>query len=51
MLDALKTSLLDLHHEIAAYGIRLILGGGYGLYLKQHHLQSQSIQTMLDMAI
>lgn len=51
MLDALKTSLLDLHHEIAAHGIRLILGGGYGLYLKQHHLQSQGIQTMLDMEI
>lgn len=48
VLDALKTNLLDLHHEVAEHGIRLILGGGYGLYLKQQHLQSQSIETVLD---
>ena len=48
VLDALKTNLLDLHHEVAEHGINLILGGGYGLYLKQQHLQSQSIETVLD---
>jgi len=47
-LDALKTNLLDLHHEVAEHGIRLILGGGYGLYLKQQHLQTQGIETILD---
>lgn len=30
----LKTSLLDLLHEIEGSGIRLIIGGGFGLYLK-----------------
>ncbi len=51
MMDALKTNLLDLHKETAAHDIRLILGGGYGLYLKQHHLQSQNIETVLNMEI
>ncbi len=51
MLDALKTSLLDLHHEVAPHSIRLILGGGYGLYLKQQHVQSRHIQTMLDVEV
>jgi hypothetical protein len=35
----LKTSLLDLLHELREDNIPLILGGGYGLYLKQVHLQ------------
>jgi len=51
MLDALKTNLLDLHKEIATHEIRLILGGGYGLYLKQQHLQLQNIETVLSMEI
>jgi hypothetical protein len=36
----LKTSLLDLLHELREENIPLILGGGYGLYLKQVHLQN-----------
>jgi len=36
----LKTSLLDLLHELRDEDLRLILGGGYGLYLKQIHLQN-----------
>ena len=36
----LKTSLLDLLHELRDKDISLILGGGYGLYLKQVHLQN-----------
>ena len=35
----LKTSLLDLLHELRGQEMPLILGGGYGLYLKQIHLQ------------
>ena len=35
----LRTSLLDLLHELRDQPIPLILGGGYGLYLKQVHLQ------------
>jgi len=36
----LKTSLLDLLHELRDEDIPLILGGGYGLYLKQVRLQN-----------
>ena len=47
--DVLKTSLLDLHHELRDTNIPLILGGGYGLYLKQIHLQeSEGQRTLLD---
>jgi len=35
----LKTSLLDLLYELRDRQMPLILGGGYGLYLKQVHLQ------------
>ena len=35
----LKTSLLDLLHELRDQPMPLILAGGYGLYLKQVHLQ------------
>ncbi len=43
----LKTSLLDLLHELHDEDLRLILGGGYGLYLKQVHLQNNLIDVML----
>jgi len=36
----LKTSLLDLLYELCDEDAPLILGGGYGLYLKQVHLQN-----------
>ena len=35
--DPLLTTLLDLDNELAGK-IDLIIGGGYGLYLKQLHL-------------
>ncbi|MCK4601325.1 MAG: nucleotidyl transferase AbiEii/AbiGii toxin family protein [Phycisphaerae bacterium] len=35
----LKTSLLDVLYELRDQKMPLILGGGYGLYLKQVHLQ------------
>lgn len=35
----LKTSLLDLLYELRGLQMPLILGGGFGLYLKQIHLQ------------
>lgn len=36
----LKTSLLDLLYELRDQKTSLILGGGYGLFLKQVHLQN-----------
>ena len=43
----LRTHLLDLLHELRGKGIDLILGGGYGLYLKQKHLEGEGLTTLL----
>jgi hypothetical protein len=46
--DPLVTTLIDLHRAIGQPGFKLILGGGFGLYLKQLHLQRQSdLRTLL----
>jgi hypothetical protein len=46
--DPLEANLLDLMHELRGTQIRLILGGGYGLYLKQRHLRGTGERTLLD---
>jgi hypothetical protein len=43
----LKTSLLDLLHEIEGKDIKLIIGGGFGIYLKIFHMQQQGKRTLL----
>ncbi|MGH9318783.1 MAG: hypothetical protein ACRD3V_02700 [Vicinamibacteria bacterium] len=40
MPDDLRTVLLDLLHELEETGTNVMLGGGYGLFLKQEHLAS-----------
>jgi hypothetical protein len=43
------TTLIDLHSEVAQPDFKLILAGGFGLYLKQLHRQSQAgIRTLID---
>jgi hypothetical protein len=42
----LKTSLLDLLHEIDGGDIKLIIGGGFGIYLK--YMRQQSERTLLQ---
>jgi len=49
--DALETALLDLVFEFERSGIQLILGGGYGLYLKQIELQQQDSRTLIDVSL
>jgi len=44
--DALRTALLELHHELGEHDIKLMLGGGYGLFLKQIHLMETSEKTL-----
>ena len=44
----LRTSLLDLLCELDGSGIRLIIGGGFGLYLKIEHVQQLGIRTLLE---
>src|SRR5207302_2210353 len=46
-LDLLQASLLDLLYELRAHDVRLIVGGGYGLYLKQRWLRETQQRTML----
>jgi hypothetical protein len=43
----LKTSLLDLLHETKGTDIKLIIGGGFGIYLKIDHVQRLSQRTLL----
>ncbi len=35
----LQTALLDLLHEVQGTDIKLIIGGGFGIYLKTDHAQ------------
>jgi hypothetical protein len=46
--DPLITTLIDLYDAMARSDFKLILGGGFGLYLKQLHLQRQiGLRTLL----
>ena len=42
----LHTSLLDLLHEIEYTDIKLIIGGGFGIYLKADHVRQLGIRTL-----
>ena len=46
----LRTALLDLHDALDPVAGRVLLGGGYGLYLKQLHLRKAEGRTLLDAA-
>ena len=43
----LQTALLDLLHEVQDTDIKLIIGGGYGIYLKTEHVQRVGMRTLL----
>jgi hypothetical protein len=43
----LQTSLLDLLHEMEDTDIKLIIGGGFGIYLKTNLVQRLGIRTLL----
>lgn len=44
----LQTALLDLLHEIKDTELKLIIGGGYGIFLKVDHIQRSGFRTLLD---
>jgi hypothetical protein len=46
--DALEANLLDLLHELSDESISLIVGGGYGVYLKQQHIKRSGARTLLQ---
>lgn len=43
----LRTSLLDLLHALGNDAHGILLGGGYGLYLKQLHLAETDVRTLI----
>ena len=43
----LQTALLDLLHEVQGTEIRLIIGGGFGIYLKIDHVRQTGARTLL----
>ena len=47
MADDLRTALTDLVRAVSADGIRVFLGGGYGLYVKQVYLMEMGQRTFL----
>ena len=46
--DVLRTNLLDLLHALEDDAHKILLGGGYGLYLKQLHLAEAGVRTLID---
>ncbi|MBN2382669.1 hypothetical protein JXQ70_07290 [bacterium] len=47
-LPDLTTSLLDLLYEMRNTDIELILGGGFGIYLKSEYIRKTGVQTLLN---
>jgi hypothetical protein len=39
----LQTALLDLLHEVKGTDIKLIIGGGFGIYLKTNHVRRMGV--------
>lgn len=44
----LQTALLDLLQKVNDPGIRLIAGGGFGIYLKTDYVKRSGTRTLLD---
>jgi len=44
----LQTALLDLLQKVDDPEIRLIVGGGFGIYLKTDHIRRSGMRTLLD---
>ena len=44
----LQTALLDLLQKVHESEVRLIAGGGFGIYLKTDHVRRSGTRTLLD---
>lgn len=47
-IQDLQTALLDLLYEIQDSDINLIIGGGYGIYLKEEYVREGRFRTLLE---
>jgi len=45
--DPLSTSMLDIWHAMGDASDRVLLGGGYGLYLKQQQMAKAGVDTLI----
>ena len=46
--DPLSDQLHEFAEKLADKGIRLVIGGGYGLLLKANYIQQLAVRTRLD---
>jgi hypothetical protein len=46
-MSALHTELLDLLHELHGTDVKLIIGGGFGIYLKTDYVRRMEVRTLL----
>lgn len=46
MMPGIRTALLELLFELRDADLRLIIGGGYGLYLKREQVRQQGLRTL-----
>ncbi|MBW2368519.1 MAG: hypothetical protein JRH15_11605 [Deltaproteobacteria bacterium] len=44
----LQTALLDILHKVHDSEVRLIAGGGFGIYLKTNHVRRSGMRTLLE---
>lgn len=44
----LQTALLDLLYEVQGSSIRLIIGGGFGIYLREAHVRRLRVRTLIQ---
>jgi hypothetical protein len=44
----LQTALLDLLYELQDSDVKLIIGGGFGIYLKVEHVRQLGVRTLLN---
>jgi hypothetical protein len=47
-MPTLRTGLLDLLHALRDTDIQLIIGGGFGIYLRTQHVLAQRPRTLLN---
>ena len=47
-IPSLQTALLDLLHEVQGTEVKLIIGDGYGIYLKNNHVRRMGMGTLLQ---
>jgi len=46
-MSDLQTALLDLLHQVQGADVKLIIGGGFGIFLKTDHVRRLGMRTLL----